>query len=406
MASLKFLQLSDLHLDSSLATGGLGLSSEQIRVRQGEIRGILPRACNLARERNVDLVLLPGDLFDDEAVRTDTVNFAVSALGGLAPVPVLIAPGNHDFYSLGSPYNDQLLEARRQEPWPGNVHIFRSAAWQIWSPPGGTPVAVTGMAHAAGAAIGERLIAGDIPAGDAHFRILIFHGSRDNTDLPRKKMRTLPFSDENLAARGFDYAAIGHYHESTIIEGPDGRILGAYAGVPAGRGLDETGQKSVLIGEIEKAEPHAPARVNLERVPLDQRRIHVIDVPCTGLTHQAAILKRADEHLALREVKAEDMVVLRFSGRAAPGIDLRIPDGFLADRFFHAVVDTSNLRPAYDLQRYRREELRTTEARFAREMLRRMEDADDPARRRLIENALYYGLDALIQKEVVPRYEE
>jgi hypothetical protein len=39
-------------------------------------------------------------------------------------------------------------------------------------------------------------------------------------------------------------------------------------------------------------------------------------------------------------------------------------------------------------------------------MLRRMEAASDPAERRLLESALFYGLDALIQKEVVPRYEE
>jgi hypothetical protein len=70
------------------------------------------------------------------------------------------------------------------------------------------------------------------------------------------------------------------------------------------------------------------------------------------------------------------------------------------------VVDTSRLRPAYDLERYRREELRTTEARFAREMMRRMEEAPDAASRRLVENALFYGLDALVQKNVTPHYEE
>ena len=69
-------------------------------------------------------------------------------------------------------------------------------------------------------------------------------------------------------------------------------------------------------------------------------------------------------------------------------------------------MDTSRLRPAYDLERYGREDLRTTEARFAREMLKKIEAAGDRAQRRKLENALYYGLDALIQKEVVPRYEE
>jgi DNA repair exonuclease SbcCD nuclease subunit len=408
MHSLSFLQLSDLHLDSSLATGGLGFSPEQIRQRQTEIRGILPRACNLARERKVDLVLIPGDIFDDEAVRLDTANFVLETLGGLAPVPVVISPGNHDFYSLGSPYNNDLREAQRQSSWPPNVYIFREAAWEIWNAPGELSVTVAGMAHAAGGAISDRLLEGDLPSDDeATFRLLLFHGSRDNTGLPRGKLCTLPFSDAELEALGFDYAAIGHYHDHTVIKGRSGRILGAYAGIPAGRGLDETGEKSVILGRIEKdGKGRGDARVALERVSLDQRRIDLVDVPCSDLTHQEAILRRAEEQLALRDCRSQDVVVIRFSGRAAPGIDLRIPEDFLAGSFFHTVVDTSRLRPAYDLERYRREELGTTEARFAREMMRRMEEAPDAASRRLVENALFYGLDALVQKNVTPHYEE
>jgi len=405
MQIVRFLQISDVHLDAPLAAGRLGLPAEKTRLRTREIRGVLQDACALARQRQVDVVLVPGDLFDDEAVSLDTVNFVIETLGGIAPIPVAIAPGNHDFYSLGSPYNDDLLAARRQRPWPSNVKIFREGSWEIWRPKTVPGLAVTGMAHAAGAAIGERLLAREVPRdGEAAVRILLFHGSRDNTDLPRGKICTVPFSDAELASQDFHYAAIGHYHTSTMIEAPGGRVLGAYAGCPAGRGLDETGPRSVLIGAI--ATGGEDPRVTLERVEVDRRRIHLVEVPCSGLTHREAILRRADEILALRECRGEDIVCLRLAGRVAPGIDLRIPEGYLADRFFHVVADTSRLRPAYDLDRYRREELRTTEARFAREMLRRIEQEADPARRRLIENALYYGLDALIQKEVVPRYED
>src|SRR5258705_5647106 len=106
MPAIRFLQLSDLHLDSSLQASRLGLPLDRVRIRQAELRQILPRACALVRERQLHLVLLPGDLFDDEAVTQDTVNFVIDHLGALAPVPVVIAPGNHDFYSLSSPYND------------------------------------------------------------------------------------------------------------------------------------------------------------------------------------------------------------------------------------------------------------------------------------------------------------
>jgi DNA repair exonuclease SbcCD nuclease subunit len=405
MPTVRFLQLSDLHLDSSLTSGRLGLPPEKVRVRQQEIRAILPAACALASERRVDLVLMPGDLFDDESVSMDTVNFVIDTLGRLAPIPVAIAPGNHDFYSLGSPYNNEFLAARRQRPWPENVKIFTSGDWEVWRVPSTESISLTGMAHAAGAPIGERLLARSVPRDpDAAFRLLIFHGSRDNTDLPPGKLRTLPFSDADAVSQGFDYIAVGHYHEPAAIHDASGRTVGAYSGCPAGRGLDEAGEKSVIVGEIEK--DGGTTRVSVTRVRLDRRRIHVVEVPCTGLSHRDAILRRADELLTLRDCRPEDIIFLRLTGRVSPGIDLRFPEGYLADRCFHAVVDASRLRPSYDLDRYRREEFRTTEARFAREMLRRMEEAADPAERRIIENALYYGLDALVQKEVSPRYEE
>jgi DNA repair exonuclease SbcCD nuclease subunit len=408
MPTVRFVQISDLHLDSSLASGRLGLPPDKVRTRQREIRGMLPAACALAVERKADLILVPGDLFDDEAVTMDTVNFVVETLAGVGSLPVVVTPGNHDFYSLGSPYNNDLLAARRQRPWSSNVKIFRSGSWEVWRPESIPWLSITGMAHAGSAPIGERLLAARLPRdAAASVSLLVFHGSRDNTDLPRGKSRTLPFSDAELAAQGFDYAAVGHYHEPATLTDPASRILGAYAGCPAGRGLDETGEKSVVVGEVSREEGGGgPARVRIERVALDRRRIHLVEVPCTGLTHREAVFRRGEELLAVRDCRADDIVCLRLSGRVAPGIDLRPPERYLADRFFHVTVDVGRLRPAYDLDRYRREELRTTEARFAREMLRRMEAASDPAERRLLESALFYGLDALIQKEVVPRYEE
>lgn len=409
MPSIRFLQISDLHLDSSLQASRLGLPQDRVRMRQTELRQILPRACALVRERHLELVLVPGDLFDDEAVTQDTVNFVIDHLGALAPVPVVIAPGNHDFYSLGSPYNDELLLARKQRPWPGNVHIFRDGRWStitLTGPAAGTQV--TGLAHSANAPLSERLLALPIPRPRADdpgiIDVLIFHGSRDNARIPGRKMRTLPFADSELASQGFDYAAIGHYHDQASISDRDGRIIGAYAGCPSGRGLDETGDKYVLVGEISKEE--GDCRVTLEKIRLDPRAVRRIDVNCTGATHREALIRRIEEELAVAEPEASDLVHIRLVGRIAPGIDPNMPEGLFEDRFFHVSIDVTMVKPDYDLERYREDRLKTTEARFAREMLKRIDAEPDPARRRLLENALYYGLDALIQKEVMPRYED
>ena len=407
MPSFSFLQISDLHLDSSLQSSRLALPPDKARRRADELRAILPSACALVRERRLQALLIPGDLFDDEAVRPDTVNFVIEHLASVAPSVVVIAPGNHDFYSPGSPYNDELLRARKQQPWPGNVHVFREAAWttrEFAELPG---VRFTGMAHMAGAAVGERLLERPIdrPAGPG-IQILLVHGSRDNTTLPARKLRTLPFSDAELAAQGFDYAAVGHYHEQASLLSLDGRLIGAYAGCPAGRGLDETGEKVVLIGEVVRE--GGTGRATLEKLRLDRRVIHCVEVDCTAtaITHRDALLRRIEESVAARRPAPEDLVHIRLAGSAAAGIDTRIPDRFLEDRFFHISFDASGLRPGYDLAGYRDTRVRTTEARFARELLDRIETESHPERRRLLQNALYYGLDALIQRHVEPRYED
>lgn len=406
MPSLRFLQFSDLHLDSSLRSGRIGLGDEKARVRRREIREILPKACALARERSVDLVLIPGDLFDDEAVTQDTVNYTIDHLAGLSPVPVIIAPGNHDYYSLGSPYSGELLESRKQRPWPDNVHVFRDGEWSTIETPSGSGVHVTGMAHSANALLADRLLSRPVPRSgpDDEIHILVFHGSLDNVGIPSRKLRTLPFSEAELASQGFDYAAVGHYHEQADLHGAGGRIIGAYAGCPAGRGLDEIGEKFVLVGRIETT--GSERRVRLEKVRLDTRTIRRVDVACQGVTHRDALLRRIEESLAAEEIPPEDLVHVRVAGRVAPGIDRSIPDGLLEDRYFHISFDTSRLEPDYDLDRYLDEGVRTTEARFVREMKRRIESEDDADRRRLLENALHYGLDALIQGEVSPRYED
>src|SRR5215470_2746917 len=144
MPTVRFVQFSDLHLDSSLTSGRLGLPPEKVRTRLLEIRAILPDACRLASDRGAALVLVPGDLFDDESDSMDTVNFVIENLGRLAPIPVIITPGNHDFFSLGSPYNNELLAARRQRAWPDNVKIFSSGEWEVWRPRAIESISITG----------------------------------------------------------------------------------------------------------------------------------------------------------------------------------------------------------------------------------------------------------------------
>ena len=53
-----------------------------------------------------------------------------------------------------------------------------------------------------------------------------------------------------------------------------------------------------------------------------------------------------------------------------------------------------DVRPDYDLDALRAGDGRTTEQRFARELLAKIDAETDAAQRSALERALYYGLDA------------
>src|SRR5439155_21181854 len=73
-------------------------------------------------------------------------------------------------------------------------------------------------------------------------------------------------------------------------------------------------------------------------------------------------------------------------------------------RTFWVRIDASAVRPDYDLDAYRRGEGRTTEEKFARSLLAEIDASTDVERKRVLEEALYYGLDALHMGDVAPRY--
>ena len=91
MNPLKILHAADLHLDSPFE----GLPAGKAAIRRKEQRELLTALAELAVSEQVDLVLLPGDLLDSDNTYYETGEDLIRALRSI-PVPVFIAPGNHD----------------------------------------------------------------------------------------------------------------------------------------------------------------------------------------------------------------------------------------------------------------------------------------------------------------------
>ena len=399
MPTLRLIQLSDLHLGAPFTW----LVSERRVERQREQQRALDRAVQLAIERSATALLIPGDLFDAEGVNAETMAFAVHVFTRPGCPPVFIAPGNHDPCTTQSAYWNERLLAARGWAWPAHVHVFRDAEWSR-ADLHTAPVTVWGRSFVSNApAFGRPLESRALPprAGlDAsRVHIAVFHGSREAACPPGQKI-TAPFSDAEMLASPFSYAAVGHYHQTSRIEA-NGAVRLAYAGSPVALNISETGAHGIL----EVALDTVTRTANIEPIVLDERRVYSIAADVTGAASSDAIDYRILDALQAAGVTGRDIARVKLTGRIVRGVRYAAASTGVAANVFALRLDLRELRPDYDLEGIRAREATTTEDRFAHALLAELDAEADATRRARILSALYYGLDAFRLREVTPAWE-
>src|SRR6266511_2429765 len=110
---MRIALIADVHLDSAFAL----FSPARSRERRHAIEAAFQSALAHAAEASVDAIFIAGDLYEHDRVLPNTGEFLRSAFAEVAPVPIFVAPGNHDWYGPESLY------ARLE--WSPNTHVFR-----------------------------------------------------------------------------------------------------------------------------------------------------------------------------------------------------------------------------------------------------------------------------------------
>jgi exonuclease SbcD len=212
---LKLVHTSDVHLETD--TFGTGPKGEELRNR---VRGAFANVIELANERDADLLLIVGDLFDSSRVSPEGLAFALSTIGR-ARMPVVMIPGNHDAHDERSIY-----AALAPNAMPENLHLilepegrtihFPDLAVQIW-----------------GRAMVEhtpdyRPLMGVPEPLPGRWNIALAHGFfMEDGDV----MRSSPITAEEIEATGYHYVALGHVHVwNDVSQGPTRAF---YCGTPA-----------------------------------------------------------------------------------------------------------------------------------------------------------------------------
>ena len=225
---MKILHTADLHLDTPFT----GRSEEEVRYLKRALLTVPEQIAELCKQQGCDMLLLAGDLFDGPASR-ESIDVLKAALADIG-VPVFISPGNHDFCATDSPYIREI--------WPENVHIFtKSHISSVAVPYLDCRVYGAGFESMDCRALLEHFRL----EGSERYQIGLLHG-----DPLQKNSPYSPISQEQVAASGLDYLALGHVHKGGTFTAGD--TLCGWPGCPMGRGNDELGEKGVYLVTLEE----------------------------------------------------------------------------------------------------------------------------------------------------------
>ena len=292
---MRFLVFSDLHLDTPFRWAG----REVAAARRQALRDTLSRICALAETQAVDALLCAGDLYEHDRFTADTARFLRESFGRLDPLPVLLAPGNHDWYGPESIY--------RQQNWTPNVHVFREGRLTPFELTDG--LTLWGAAHCAPANTGGFFEDGfHVDRGGVN--LALFHGSEHSGMAweDHGKAPHAPFKAQQIPDAGLHHAFCGHFHS------PKDAEWHTYPGNPDPLSFGETGERGAVVADVSAA-----GEVTRARHQVSVSEVHDVAVDLTGITHADA----GRDRVAGAVAGLSGVVRATMFGEVDPDVDLR-----------------------------------------------------------------------------------
>jgi DNA repair exonuclease SbcCD nuclease subunit len=251
------------------------------------------RIAEVAQERAVDAVLVAGDVFDNNAVKDETIRRAMNAMAGF-PGPWVLLPGNHDAALAESVWTrikrwgvpDNLMLATSPEP----IALADGRAVVLPAPLRRRQEVVD---------LTEWFDAAETPAGAV--RIGLAHGSVANR-LPEEAEAKNPIADDRADRARLDYLALGDWHGTREIAPRTW-----YAGTPEPDRWKENDPGNALLVKIEGP----GAQPSVERIPVGHFHWRRLEASI----HSRADIESLDADLRHCGIFAERLVVaLRLAG--------------------------------------------------------------------------------------------
>lgn len=361
---MKLVHFSDLHIDTPFASSEPSLA----RKRRQRLRDVLRRITSLAVDAGAEALLCGGDLYEHDRFSADTGEFLRESFAQLAPMPVYLAPGNHDWLGPTSLY--------RTIRWTPNVFIFQHDRLEPVSLADG--LTLWGAAHCAPANTDGFLKGFTVDRGGIH--LALFHGS-ERGSFPAQgggKIPHAPFDASDLERCGIHHAFLGHYHT------PHDAQRFTYPGNPEPLTFGESGQRGPVVITIQQ-----DGTVIRDRRQLAITELHEEVVDIAGCSNQQEVRERVASALqALRGI-----VRITLEGELGSDVDLRVED--LEEKpsdVEQLLIRLGDIEIGYDFQALATEP--TVRGQFVKDVLANSALADEERRRILVT-----GLRALAGRE-------
>jgi DNA repair exonuclease SbcCD nuclease subunit len=246
----RFLHTADLHLDSPLRGLEARDGAPVDRIRRAT-RDAFRNIVDLSLREEVAFVVISGDVFDGDWKDFQTGVFFLRELSRLreAGIRVFLIRGNHD----------SACEVTHHLQLPPHVKLFSAHTVE-------TEVLDDLGAAVHGYSFPKRQVTENVvprfPSGvAAHFNIGMLHTSAEGSS---EHETYAPCSVRELAAKGYQYWALGHVHGRAVLHE---RPWVVFPGNPQGRHARECGPKGATLVTVEGGEVES-----LEHVPTDTVR--------------------------------------------------------------------------------------------------------------------------------------
>ncbi len=312
---MKIIHCGDLHLDSKIET----LPTEKSKIRREEIVRSFERMVDFALGNNVTAIIISGDMFDTARVTLKTKARIINAIKKAESVDFLYLSGNHD--------DDNFICSL--EELPKNLKLFSDK----WTGYRYGDVVISGVKFTQ---YNTSAVYDTLDLNEKDVNIVAMHGQIVGYNSAEKaEIVSIP----KLKNKNIDYLALGHIHTYSIGQ-IDERGIYAYCGCLDGRGFDETGEKGVVLLDIENG------KVNRQFIEFSSRIFREVSFSVSEYTDWFAFREEVVDNLN-QACDNSDLIKVVLKGEHKPDFEVD-KDGLASllneKYFFVKVYDKTQLK--------------------------------------------------------------